>query len=180
MESIKPIKPRISEKLADPEYFSKFFDERTRDEVATQLRELRELRELSQVRFAGLSGMHQSAVSRIEQSDYSGWTYKTLLRAAMTLRARLKIEFIPAEKVIDEYREKEDTRDISYKVSETIDSARLLKSIPGTTNYGRPGRSVESVLKLVSPVSSSSSMIVLSPANKVRMELNHGKEANRI
>lgn len=107
MESLAPIRLKLSEKFLKQDYFDKFFDERTRDEVAAQLKELRELRAMSQVEFAAASGMKQSAVSRIEQSDYSGWTYKTLLRAAQTLRARLKIELIPAEKVIAEYRNRE-------------------------------------------------------------------------
>ena len=107
MESIKPIRLRLSEKLKNLDYFNKFFDERTRDEVASQLRELREMRGLSQVKFAAEADMKQSAVSRIEQSDYSGWTYKTLLRAANVLRARLKIEFIPAERVIEDYKNRE-------------------------------------------------------------------------
>jgi transcriptional regulator with XRE-family HTH domain len=105
--SLNPIRLKLSEKLLDWTYFHRFFDERTRDELAIQLRELRQLRGLSQVKFAAESGMKQSAVSRIEQSDYSGWTYKTLLRAAMTLKARLKIELIPAERVIADYEHRE-------------------------------------------------------------------------
>lgn len=107
MQSLNPIRLKLSEKLLDWTYFHQFFDERTRDDLATQLKELRELRGMSQVAFASESGMKQSAVSRIEQSDYSGWTYKTLLRAATTLKARLKIELIPAERVIEEYKERE-------------------------------------------------------------------------
>lgn len=131
MDSLRPIRLRLSEKLADVEYFSKFFDERTRDEVATQLRELRELRGLSQVKFATESGMHQSAVSRIEQSDYSGWTYKTLLRAAQTLRARLKIEFVPAERVINEYKAREAERESTAEASEAVYRA-MVQSAAGS------------------------------------------------
>lgn len=136
MESIAPIRLKLSEKLADPKYFIKFFDERTRDEVAAQLRQLRDLRGLSQVKFAAESGMKQSAVSRIEQSDYSGWTYKTLLRAAQTLRARLKIEFIPAEKVIDEYRKREAEQFAATLEAEATEGARATSSqgvVPGLT-----------------------------------------------
>lgn len=107
MESVTSIKLGLSEKLRDPDYFNKFFDERTRDELAEQIRELRDVRKLNQSEFANLAGMKQSAVSRIEQSDYAGWTYKTLLRVASALRARVKIVFILSEHVIDEYRKRE-------------------------------------------------------------------------
>lgn len=128
MESIAPIRLKISEKLQNPGYFDKFFDERTRDEVAAQLRELRELRTMSQVEFAAASGMKQSAVSRIEQSDYSGWTYKTLLRAAQALRARLKIELIPAEKIIQEYRNREAEQFAAEIEAEATESALVSSS----------------------------------------------------
>ena len=51
--------------------------------------------------------MKQSAVSRIEQADYSGWSFNTLFRVADALEARLMVSFEPVEDVIDWYRRKE-------------------------------------------------------------------------
>jgi transcriptional regulator with XRE-family HTH domain len=139
--SLNPIRLKLSEKLRDWTYFHKFFDERTRDDLATQLRELRELRGMSQVKFAAESGMKQSAVSRIEQSDYSGWTYKTLMRAAMTLRARLKIEFIPAERVIVEYKDRETAQAARQFYLEMTDTTApvLSDSTSNDFRYGQEG-----------------------------------------
>jgi hypothetical protein len=52
--------------------------------------------------------MTQSSVSRIEQADYSGWTFRTLLRIADTLGARLRVTFQPLEDVLAEYRQAEE------------------------------------------------------------------------
>jgi transcriptional regulator with XRE-family HTH domain len=132
VRSLTPIKLKLSEKLLDGTYFHKFFDQRTRDDLAAQLRELRELRGMSQVAFAAESGMKQSAVSRIEQSDYSGWSYKTLLRAAVTLKARLKIELIPAENVIAEYKKREVEQAARHFYLQMADMAAFVAS--GSTN----------------------------------------------
>ena len=51
--------------------------------------------------------MMQSAVSRIEQADYSGWSFNTLFRVADALEARLTVSFEPVENVIDWYRKRE-------------------------------------------------------------------------
>ena len=47
--------------------------------------------------------MKQSAVSRIEQASYSGWTFKTLLRVADALDAQVKVSFEAADDVIERY-----------------------------------------------------------------------------
>ena len=51
--------------------------------------------------------MKQSAISRIEQAEYSGWSFNTLLRVADALGARLRVTFEPAESVIERYEENE-------------------------------------------------------------------------
>ena len=133
MESISPIRLNLSQELANPDYFDKFFDERTRDELAAQIREFRQLREKSQAQFAKDCDMKQSAVSRIEQADYSGWTYKTLLRVAKALRARLKISFVLAEDIIAEYKRKEEQQReaelLFEKVKQGVAQAQLLGNL---------------------------------------------------
>ncbi len=81
---------------------ARLFAQLTRKEVACQIRELREKRRLTQVEFAKQCKMKQSAVSRIEQADYSGWTYKTLARIAEKLHARLRITYEPLEELAAE------------------------------------------------------------------------------
>lgn len=103
MESINRIRLRLSEKLRNPAYFNKFFRQRARDEISGRIRELRELREMTQAQFAIESGMKQSAVSRIQDPDYSGWTFKTLQRTAETLGARLIVRFELKEETIAHY-----------------------------------------------------------------------------
>lgn len=58
---------------------------------------------MRQIDLAKKSQMKQSAISRIEQADYSGWTFNTLLRVGEALDARLRITFEPAENVIARY-----------------------------------------------------------------------------
>ncbi len=101
MSLLSRINLNVSSRLEkDKAYQRRFFAKLARKEVAGQLRQLREKRHLTQVQFAKLCKMKQSAVSRIEQADYSGWTYKTLARVAERLDARLRIIFEPAEDVI--------------------------------------------------------------------------------
>jgi len=78
---------------------ARLFSKLTRKEVAGQIRELREKRQLTQVEFAKRCNMKQSAVSRIEQAEYSGWTYKILSRIAEKLNARLHISYEPIEEI---------------------------------------------------------------------------------
>lgn len=146
MESVTSIRLGLSDKLRDPDYFNNFFDERTRDEIAEQIRELRDMRKLNQSEFADLAGMKQSAVSRIEQADYAGWTYKTLLRVASALGARIKIIFIRSEDVIEEYREREaqqrkaeaeiETGDLKLDRHNTRHFSKPENALTGRVNYG--------------------------------------------
>ena len=78
---------------------ARLFSKLTRKEVAGQIRQLREKRKLTQVEFAKRCKMKQSAVSRIEQAEYTGWTYKTLSRIAEKLNARLRISYEPLEEI---------------------------------------------------------------------------------
>ncbi len=109
MASISPIRLNIAKKLKeDKKYRERFFRGQTQDEIAMGIRSLREKREKRQIDIAKESGMKQSAISRIEQAEYSGWTFNTLLRIADTLNARLRVIFEPAEMVIERYEENEN------------------------------------------------------------------------
>lgn len=108
MARITPIKLKLGEKFKnDKKYFHEFFRERAKEEIALQIRSLRKRRELRQFDFAKKVGMGQSAVSRIEQADYAAWTFKTLIRVAETLDARVRIVFEPMESIVEQYLEKD-------------------------------------------------------------------------
>lgn len=108
MEALKPVKLNLAKKFRQSRsYRHEFFRARAKDEIAIQIRELREKRKLRQVDFAKQANMKQSAVSRIEQTDYSGWTFRTLMKVAEALDARLRIVFQPMEDVIAEYDSRE-------------------------------------------------------------------------
>jgi ribosome-binding protein aMBF1 (putative translation factor) len=93
---------------------AKLFGQLARKEVAGQIRQLREKRGLTQVQFAKVCRMKQSAVSRIEQAEYSGWTYKTLARVAEKLHARLRISFEPMEETLEEERSRTKHQDTKF------------------------------------------------------------------
>ena len=105
MKLLTSIKLNIVKKLEeDKEYRKKFFRGQAEDEIAISIKSLREKRKKRQVDLANESGMRQSAISRIEQSDYCGWSLNTLFRVADALDARLRVIFEPIETVIDQYK----------------------------------------------------------------------------
>lgn len=73
---------------------------RVRDEasIARQVRALREARGLSQEQLARLLGTRKSAISRIEDADYSGHSMRMIRKICDVLNARVRIELIPVEK----------------------------------------------------------------------------------
>jgi transcriptional regulator with XRE-family HTH domain len=101
----KPIELGIADKLRnDKGYRNAFFRGHTTDSIAQQIRKLRKLRDnMKQSQLAEAAGMKQSAISRIEQAEYSSWTFNTLWRVAEALGARLIVDFQPIEDAIKEY-----------------------------------------------------------------------------
>ena len=101
--SLKSIDPGIRELLRDPVRRHEFFKALTQDDVAEQIRALRKRRDLTQKEFAALSGMKQSAVSRIEQAEYSSWSFTILMRVAKALNARWRMVLEPCEDAVKEF-----------------------------------------------------------------------------
>ncbi len=119
MGLISPIKLNIADKLEkDKEFRKHFFRVQAQDRIAMNIKKLRKERNKTQIDFAKEANMKQSAVSRIEQADYSGWSMNTLFRVADVLDARLRVSFEPVEDVIDWYRKKEE---------EAIDDDQFMK-----------------------------------------------------
>lgn len=73
---------------------------RAREEasIARQVRQLREARGLTQEQLARLIGTRKSAISRIEDADYTGHSMRMIRRICEVLNARVRIELIPLEK----------------------------------------------------------------------------------
>lgn len=107
--SLASIDLELSEILHDAVRRQEFFKAIVQDEIASQIRELRKKRELKQSDIAERANMKQSAVSRIEQADYSSWTLTTLLRVAAALDARWRMILQPCEEAIKEYENLEGT-----------------------------------------------------------------------
>jgi transcriptional regulator with XRE-family HTH domain len=122
---IKPIRLNLAHRLKNRRFRERFIATLARDEIASQIRELRQKRGFeTQTKFAKEAGMQQSAVSRIEQSDYSGWTFKTLLKVALTLNARLRVTFQPIEDVRELVRSSEaSATQMGSQQNTTLDSA---------------------------------------------------------
>ena len=99
----RPVNLNLAQRLTNESFRKKFFLRFAKKEVAAQIRQLRERRELTQVQFAKICKMGQSAVSRIEDGDYSGWTFKTLAKVAEKMDAQLRITLTPSEDVIGQY-----------------------------------------------------------------------------
>ena len=107
MSMLSTIRLNLSNKLKNRAFRRRFFKSNVQDDVAQQIRALRVKREMRQVDLAKVCKMKQSAVSRVEQANYSRWTFTTLLRIADALDARVRVNFDPAENVIAEYEERD-------------------------------------------------------------------------
>ena len=113
MERLKSIDLSLFEKLQDKEFRDSFFEQEFLDDNAFYLRALRKLRNMRQIDVAAATGMKQSAISRIEQAEYSSWNCKTLLRMARALNAKLSITWHPAEIAVEQYKTMELNTDNS-------------------------------------------------------------------
>jgi len=100
---ITSIKTNLAEKLKDKAYRVKFFRGQAQDEIAFQLRAARKKRKLTQPRLEKLSGMKQSAISRLEQASYPHWNFQSLLCLADALDLRVRVILEYAEDVIAEH-----------------------------------------------------------------------------
>src|ERR1700722_5774916 len=103
-------KLNFASRLKNRVFRRKFFRKSAQEEVAQQIRELRLKLDMRQVDLAKAAHMKQSAVSRIEQANYSRWSFNTLLRIADSFDARVRVLFEPAHEVIAGYERREIER----------------------------------------------------------------------
>lgn len=108
---LKSIDLGIANRLKDDAPFrARYLRAWARTEVANQLRDVRRRRQMRQQDVAVKTGTGQSAISRIEKADYEGWTFKTLLKIAEVLDARLEITLTPIETVVARHAQHEEVR----------------------------------------------------------------------
>ena len=146
MKRLKSIDLNLFEKLQDKEFRDAFFEQEFLDNNAIDIRALRKFRKLRQVDVAAATGMQQSAVSRIEQAEYSNWNCKTLLRLAQALDAKLTISWHPVEVTVENYKTTEPDNEISsvLKAREqaSADNVKLQRKVFFPFNRGLTDRPV--------------------------------------
>ena len=136
MVSLKSIDLRIAEKLKKKPYRDVFFQSWTQDEVAIQIKSLRKKRKLLQRDLGVATGMKQSAVSRLEQAEYSRWSFQTLLRLAKALDARIRIVLEPAEDVIRQYEQQENqVADLTLNEARELASQRSYQRLESRRTF---------------------------------------------
>ncbi|HVP90002.1 MAG TPA: helix-turn-helix transcriptional regulator [Terriglobales bacterium] len=130
MPLISSIRLNVLKKLKeDRGYRQRFFRGQAADEIAISIRSLREKRKKRQADLAKKAGMKQSAISRIEQADYFGWSFRTLFRVADALDARLRIIFEPTETVIADYEKREKETQLNEQFTNVHTANALIKEM---------------------------------------------------
>ena len=84
----------------DRELNAAFQRELTRLQLANQIVTLREERKLSQTQLARRIGTHQSAIARMEQNTYRGYTVATLAKIAAAAGKHLEVRFVGSRRRI--------------------------------------------------------------------------------
>lgn len=64
-------------------------------EIAGQIYNLRQQADLTQKELADLIGTSQSDISRLEDTDYDGYTLRMLQKIAVAIHCTLKVQFVP-------------------------------------------------------------------------------------
>ena len=76
---------------------------RIRTYIALQVRELRESNNLSQSDLAAKTGTHQSAISRLENTDYGRMSVQTLIDLATAMDVALVVKFASYEDFLSQH-----------------------------------------------------------------------------
>jgi transcriptional regulator with XRE-family HTH domain len=88
------IRERLFKRFRDPEYRHSYLEEFLNSVISAQIRTLREQRGWSQADLAEKIGTTQSAISRIENPNYSAWKLETLRKIARALDQALTVKFV--------------------------------------------------------------------------------------
>jgi|SRR5579872_1405440 len=87
------ISDSLRRELRDAEYSEGYSESFLNSYIATQIKVIREQRGMKQVDLAREMGTTQTAVSRIENVNYSAWNIRTLKKLARAFRVRLRVSF---------------------------------------------------------------------------------------
>src|SRR5712692_9519168 len=79
--------------LRDPEYSEGYAESFLNSYIATQIKVIREQRRMKQADLAREMDTTQTAISRIENVNYSAWNIKTIKKLARAFRVRLMVSF---------------------------------------------------------------------------------------
>jgi transcriptional regulator with XRE-family HTH domain len=81
----------LKQAFLDPDYRAAYADSFVDAWIALQIRVVREQREMTQKDLADVLGTTQTAISRLENANYSGRSISTLKNVAKALDCRLKV-----------------------------------------------------------------------------------------
>jgi len=145
------LRNRLLEEFRDKEYRHGYVDEFMNSSIATQIKVLREQRGWTQKELADAADMKQSAISRLENANYSGWNIKTLRRLAEAFDVALSARFETFGSVLSEIlgfsRESLERvpfdQDAVFSRGETDEHSLLTASSTGVGHVG--GGSTETV-----------------------------------
>jgi transcriptional regulator with XRE-family HTH domain len=84
---------QLRKEFADPEYRAAYANSFIDAWIAMQIRSIREQREMTQKQLAEVLHTTQTAISRLENANYSGRSISTLKEVAKALDCRLKVSF---------------------------------------------------------------------------------------
>jgi transcriptional regulator with XRE-family HTH domain len=87
------INDALRTELRDQEYSEGYAESFLNSYVATQIKVIREQRGMKQADLAHEMGTTQTAISRIENVNYSSWNIRTLKKLARAFGVRLKVSF---------------------------------------------------------------------------------------
>jgi transcriptional regulator with XRE-family HTH domain len=96
------IRERLLRNFRDPEYRHAYLESFLNSLIAFQIRALRKRRGWSQDDLAAEMGTKQSAISRIEDPDYSTWKIETLRKAARAFDLALVVKFVSFGDAVDD------------------------------------------------------------------------------
>ena len=94
---------------------------RIRTYIALQVRELRESKNLSQSDLAAKTGTHQSAISRLENTDYGRMSVQTLIDLATAMDVALVVKFASYEDFLSQHSDVRPSALSAESFSETYE-----------------------------------------------------------
>jgi len=81
----------------DPKHLKRLEKIRENLDIAEQIYNLRKKAGLTQKELAELVGTSQSDITRLEDADYDGYSFKMLQKIAAAVNCRLKVQFVPVK-----------------------------------------------------------------------------------